>query len=224
MDSFITVLLLGLSVEGLVICPFFAFGMSLSERATGINFLCGRLLGIVIFGMVVSVLGNWIPIDKGVTNLVFGVFIMALGIYRLSRVIGDDSGPVEAVSGSVYTGSPTCRGGGEQGSGRGGGLCRGRGRVDKKVGFSLGLYRGFLNPGRKYLYLAPLLIGVGVVKGTAISFVYGLSSSVYLVIGFLSAGVINRLLPRKRLIAAAGGIVLITVGFLYAWKGKDLIL
>jgi hypothetical protein len=181
-DTLLTVLILGLSVEGLVLCPFLAFGLSLADRLAGVRFLLGRLLGLVCFGVAVCLLGKEVHIDERLMNLVFGVTIILLGLYR---AIVWEEGVLwwKIREYKVRLGIKSrCGGSGSQ----------------SRAGFGLGLFRGLFNPGRKNLYLAPFLLDLGVFKGLAISFVYGLSSSVYLIVGFVSAGFINKMVRHKQ--------------------------
>ena len=208
MDTLLTVFILGLSVEGVVLCPFFAFGLSLSDKLAGLRFLLGRLIGLICFGAVVSLLGKAVHIDERVVNLIFGFSIISLGLYRSINLEGTDLGWKLRVL-KVRLGFKN--------------RCSGKGK-QTKAGFGLGLFRGLCNPGRKYLYLAPFLLDLGVFKGLAVSFVYGVSSSVYLLLGFMSAGFVNRLVPHKKQLSVCGGIVLVLVGGYYAWKGKNLFL
>jgi cytochrome c biogenesis protein CcdA len=208
MDTLLTVTVLGLSVEGLVLCPFFAFGLSLSDRLAGLKFLLGRLIGLISFGVLVSLLGKAVHIDERIMNLVFGFSIIALGLYRCINLEETELGwKIREVK--VRLGFKS--------------RCNGKGRQDK-AGFGLGLFRGLCNPGRKYLYLAPFLLDLGVFKGLAVSFVYGVSSSAYLLLGFISAGFINRMIPRKQQLSVIGGLVLIVVGGYYVWKAHNLII
>jgi cytochrome c biogenesis protein CcdA len=201
-------MILGLSVEGLVLCPFFAFGLSLADRLAGVRFLLGRLLGLVCFGVVVCLLGKAAHIDERIMNLVFGVTIILMGLYR-ALVIEEGSLWWKLRAYKVRLGIKS--------------RCNGNGG-NLKAGFGLGLFRGLCNPGRKYLYLAPFLLDLGVFKGLAISFVYGLSSSVYLIIGFISAGFINKMVRHKQQLSVVGGIVLVLVGGYYVVKARSLIL
>lgn len=201
-------MILGLSVEGLVLCPFLAFGLSLADRMAGVRFLLGRLLGLVCFGVAVCVIGKAIHIDERIMNLIFGFTIILLGLYR-SFVVEEGYLWWKIREYKVRMGIRSrC---GSNGS-------------PAQAGFGLGLFRGLFNPGRKYLYLAPFLLDLGVFKGLAISFVYGLSSSVYLIVGFVSAGFINKMMHRKQQLSLIGGIVLIMVGGYYVMKAKSLIL
>ena len=219
MDTLLPVILLGLSVEGLVICPFFTFGVSLASRAAGLEFLAGRLFGIVCLGALLGTLGTRLRVDARLVNVAFGAAVIAMGLGRIvqaarRKVRVDEPG----VGGDPTAGQRRCAG-----PGFGGGACGARGGRKDRVGFGLGLFRGLLNPGRKHLYLAPLTIGVGALKGAAISFVFGLSSSVYLALGFLSAGLVGRLVARKQPIAWAGGLTLVAVGVSYVWRSRDLL-
>ena len=208
MDTLLTVMILGLSVEGLVLCPFLAFGLSLSDRLAGLRFLLGRLFGLVCFGVIVCLLGKTAHIDERIMNFVFGVTIVVLGLYR--AVVVEES-PLwwKLREYKVRLGFR--------------GRCGGNG-AKAKAGFGLGLFRGLCNPGRKYLYLAPFLLDMGVFKGLAISFVYGVSSSVYLLLGFISAGFINKMTNHKHQLSIVGGVVLVMVGGYYLLKSKSLFL
>ena len=202
MKEILTVTLLGLSAEGLVICPFFAFGLSLADRYAALRFLSGRIAGLILFCAVITLLGRFIPVRESYVNVFFGISLLVLGIYRLYK----SHERLEILTRSSA--------GGPLGLG-----CKKS--VVKNIGFGLGLFRGFLNPGRKYAYLAPLLLGVGLFKGLAISFAFGVSSSVYLALGFLSAAGLERLTPHKRIIGYCGGVILVVMGAVYGWRGMQ---
>ncbi len=191
MNALLTVTLLGLSAEGLVMCPFFAFGLSLADRHAALRFLSGRIVGLILFGAVMAAIGRFITIPEALVNIVFGVTLVGLGIYRIIK-----SRPQLEFLTKTKARGPLGLGCGNS--------------VSRKIGFGLGVYRGLLNPGRKYAYLAPLVMRVGVMKSLALSCAFGLSSSVYLVVGFLSAGALETLVPHKRAIG---------LGLFYGYKG-----
>jgi cytochrome c biogenesis protein CcdA len=207
MDTLLTVIVLGLSVEGLVLCPFFAFGLSLTDRMAGLRFLLGRLTGLVCFGVVISLLGRTVHVDERITNLLFGLSIIVLGLIR-SANLGETELGWKLLELKTRLGLRK--------------RCRGPGNRDR-AGFWLGLFRGLCNPGRKYIYLAPFLLDLGVFRGLAVSFVYGISSSFYLLLGFISADFINRMLPHKRRLSSVGGVILISLGSYYIWKSRTLL-
>ena len=196
MENILTALVLGLSAENLLVCPFFnpfvTFGLTLSEKLAGLKFLLGRLLGLVIFGILISLLGRSLRIDIKVINLIFGISLLWLGISIIFRKNAE---------------------------------CHSRRKqMEGTVGFGLGLLRGMLNPGRKCVYLVPLIMGAGVLKGMVISFAYGLSSSLYLIIGLLSAGLIRKIVPYRHFIRTMGGAILMIIGIFYIYKARGLIL
>jgi len=203
-NAIITAGLLGLSVDGLVLCPFFAFGLSLSDRYAALRFLWGRIFGLVLFGIAVTQLGRVLPIRESFVNIAFGAVLFALGV---QRIISSRS-RLKFLT-KRRPGGPLGLGCGKSGS--------------RKIGFGLGLLRGFLNPGRKYIYLAPLLLSVGLLKGVALSFAFSVTSSTYLIIGFLSAGLLEKLTPHKRLIGLSGGMVLSLLGIIYSFRGITML-
>jgi len=205
MENLITVLILGLSAEGIVLCPFFAFGLTLTDKTASLRFLLGRLSGLMCFGTAICLIGNSIHIDEKIINLLFGVVILGFGVYRI------------IVSNRSYINFENHSGKKGLNSGR---KClqNNSGKNISKAGFGLGFFRGFLNPGRKYIYLAPLLLGVGLIKGAAITFVYGVSSSIYLVIGFVSAELLTKLTKWKKHVGTIGGILMIILGIIYTVK------
>lgn len=197
MQNLIAVFLLGLSVEGLVLCPFVSFGLAMADRSAGLRFLGGRLLGLVVFGLFVTWAGSYLHLDSRIVNLAFGLFVVVLGV---SKLLGDRLGallPARSRPKGCQRGQ------------------RGKGCRAGKVGFVLGFSRGLLNPGRKYVYLAPLLIGAGLLQGLVTSLVFGLSSSVYLVLGFLAAGAFQKLERFRPYIGVVAGLVLVVMGAVF---------
>jgi cytochrome c biogenesis protein CcdA len=199
MQELMTVMLLGLSAEGLVICPFFAFGLGLSDRYTAWLFLYGRILGLILFGVVASILGNIFKISELYTNIGFGVLLLSMGIHHIFRSRRRILFLKKNFNWPFGFG------------------CKNNDSI--KFGFGLGVFRGFINPGRKYVYLLPMLLGVGIVKGLALSFIFALSSSVYLIIGIISAKFIENLIPYKSIFGLVGGIILLIIGAFYAFRG-----
>jgi hypothetical protein len=186
-EKIVTALLLGLSWERILCCPFIALSLSLSDRWAGLRFITGRLSGICVLGIVVSVIGLPFQISSFMIDGIFSVFLLFLSVktFLLS---------------------------GHQANHKGN-----KGRFSQ-AGFVLGIFRGFLNPGRKIVYLLPLLWGVSVVEGLIISLVYAVSSSCYLLIGFFSAELVNRIAHYRKGIKIAGGITLGILGFYYLYK------
>ncbi|HJO95378.1 MAG TPA: hypothetical protein QF753_18410 [Victivallales bacterium] len=95
---------------------------------------------------------------------------------------------------------------------------KGAGKNIAQASFGLGFFRAILHPGRKIIYLLPLLWGVDVFQGLTISLVYGLSSSVYLLIGFISAEIINKIFIHRKKIKIISAAILIILGIFYLIK------
>lgn len=189
MDRIFSALVLGFSAERLLVCPFFnpfvAFGLTLTDRFAGLKFLLGKLLGLVIFGIIFGLIGYSLRIDIKIVNLVFGILATSLGAGIIWRKKGDSHSEKR--------------------------------RIEGKVGFGLGLIRGMLNPGRKYIYLVPLLLGAGPLKGALISFAYGLSSSIFLFMALVSAAALQKIIPYKHTMKIIGGLILMFIGVFYIY-------
>ena len=183
LEKIFSVLILGLSPDRLLLCPFLAMSLSLANRWSGLQFVLGRLLGVSLLGAVISAVGISFYIPPNIIDGVFGVFLLVLGLNVFLR--------------TKHNVNP---------------------KPSFNAGFGLGLFRGLLNPGRKIAYLVPLLWGVKITEGIAISFVYALSSSIYLLVGFFSADILNKLTAYQKKIKVAGGISLLILGFFYVLK------
>lgn len=84
-------------------------------------------------------------------------------------------------------------------------------RFSARYGLALGLFRG-ATPCAKIFLLAPLLIVVDMPMALLLILVYASTSTVYPVIGFLSANLISRIKGRTVLIRAAGAVIILLVG------------
>ncbi len=183
LEKLFTALILGLSWERILCCPFIALSLSLSDRWAGLRFILGRLAGICLLGSIISLVGVPFRISPVILDSAFGLFLIFLGINTFLKT-GHKSGQKQF----------------------------------SRAGFGLGIFRGSLNPGRKIIYLLPLLWGVGVLEGLAISLAYALSSSVYLLIGFFSAELLNKIVSHQKAIKFFGGIILVILGIFYFIK------
>lgn len=183
-ERLLTALVLGLSMERVLCCPFVAMSLSLSDRWAGLRFVLGRLVGICALGTTFSLVGLPFTISPLVLDLIFGISLVVMGAVTLFRTSH-----------------------------------KGRGRRLSHAGFALGLFRGMLNPGRKMVYLVPLLWGVQVFEGMTISLAYALTSSVYLLIGFFSAEALSRVVPYQKGMRIGGGLLLVLLGIYSAAQG-----
>ena len=79
-ERLLTALVLGLSMERVLCCPFVAMSLSLSDRWAGMRFVLGRLVGICTLGTTISLVGLPFAISPLVLDVVFGVSLVAMGV------------------------------------------------------------------------------------------------------------------------------------------------
>jgi len=84
-ERLLTALVLGLSIERVLFCPFVAMSISLSDRWAGMRFILGRLAGICILGTTFSLVGLPFEISPFVLDLVFGLSLVAMGVATFFR-------------------------------------------------------------------------------------------------------------------------------------------
>jgi cytochrome c biogenesis protein CcdA len=83
LERLLTALVLGLSMERVLCCPFVAMSLSLSDRWAGMRFLLGRLVGICTLGTTISLVGLPFAISPLVLDIIFGVSLVAMGLVTL---------------------------------------------------------------------------------------------------------------------------------------------
>jgi len=93
----------------------------------------------------------------------------------------------------------------------GGGHCKKRVDFEGKYGFVLGVLRG-ATPCAKVIVLAPLLVAVGFPFSLLIILVYALTSTIYPIIGYLSADVLSKFEKYRFALKILGALILITIG------------
>jgi hypothetical protein len=79
-ERLLTALVLGLSLERVLCCPFVAMSLSLSDRWAGMRFVLGRLAGICALGTTISLVGLPFQISPLVLDVVFGLSLVAMGV------------------------------------------------------------------------------------------------------------------------------------------------
>lgn len=98
------------------------------------------------------------------------------------------------------------------------GECKRKGKTKSKFGgFSLGVLRG-LTPCVKVIVLAPLLVAFGLPSSLLIILVYALTSTIYPVIGYLSADALSKFERHQGSLRIVGALILIAVGIYTLWK------
>jgi|GEM_PF-4151228 len=85
------------------------------------------------------------------------------------------------------------------------------------IGFGLGFLRG-ATPCFKLFLIVPLILTSNLFNNLLLVLVYAISSSVYPVIGFLSANLAGRVFSHRKTFKMANSVVLILVGIYYIFK------
>ncbi len=181
-EKIITAALVGISLDRLLRCSFFVFGLASIDKIVAIRFIIGRIGGFLLLGLLMGSLGSIFHISGRILNFILGVIVLGFGLWSIIRT---ESKVKE--------------------------LTR------KKVGFGLGFFKAIM-PGPKVAILLPLVWGSNITTSILICVVYALTSSLYLLIAFLSANVLTKIIQRKKIVKVVGGSILIGMGIYYIIK------
>ena len=91
------------------------------------------------------------------------------------------------------------------------GACRKKRILEKRSGFILGVLRG-ATPCAKVIVLAPLLVAFGFPSSLLLILVYAGASTMYPIIGYLSADVLSNFKEHQFKLKILGAIILIIIG------------
>jgi len=76
-----TSILLGLSFSNIWICALVIFSLQTSQKSTGIGYIIGRFIGIVIFVLIFHIIGNSIRISNFYLDILSAISILLFGAY-----------------------------------------------------------------------------------------------------------------------------------------------
>ncbi len=229
---------IGISFGNAWVCILMSFGTRSEEKSVGLWFIAGRFLGLIVLGSVISLLRfaaqDVIPLVLlifGISTLMFGVLIL-LRHYIESR----NSHPERDLSNRfifsllslfmVLPGGQKCKGKSwthkihknQNGHLKGQPGCHKRLKnASNRLGFSLGVVRG-ATPCAKVIVLIPLLVAFGFPQSLPLILVYAATSTVYPVIGYLSADVLTNFEDHRFKLRMLGAIILILMGSYYIIK------
>ena len=128
----------------------------------------------------------------GILTIIFGTFIIFKIYHRITKHrTGPDSNTCMQKHGDQLT---------KHGS-----------KMTKRYGFFLGVFRG-ATPCLKVFILAPLLIVVELPLAFLMILVFASASTVYPIIGFLSANLLKNFGKYDAYVQVAGAIILISIG------------
>jgi cytochrome c biogenesis protein CcdA len=199
----------GVSFSNTWLCMLMSFGCGSDNVKVGVRFILGRFVGLLIIGVAISAIGAITDIPPiyfvvifGVASIIFGA-LMVIGLYTGHG--GRFHGLKRAIRHSL-------------------GLCKkdeqSNGVKGSKGAFVVGVLRG-ATPCVKLMVLAPLLIYSGPVNAIALVLVYALASTIYPLIGFLTASALTTLPKYERAFKLVGATVLIFAG-IYAIVNESI--
>lgn len=222
------------------------FGTNAAERrSTGKYFILGRYLGVVLLGMVIATLGlvfvgymtNLILLF-GVLTIVFGGLI-AIRLFTKYRNVQKNAKLVQCTtkkscsscsnmqneSGLLSCNSCTSSKTTDSSTGlvQCSHECKNLPKslhgtnLTKRYTFLLGLFRG-ATPCLKIIIIAPLLIVVDLSLAFLMVLVFAAASTIYTVIGFVSASILTNFRKYENYIQATGACVLICIGVYTIFK------
>jgi len=230
--------IIGISFGNVWTCIFMGFGTSAEHRSVGKWFIVGRFLGLIFLGSLISLLRFAAQDAMPVILLIFGLSTILFGLFMLlkhtiktifseerSHAIRNKNLSDNVVLSllslfMVLPGKGNCEGKpknsqnleAEHHNNSGGpGKCKKHGNFEKKYGFTLGLLRG-ATPCAKVIVLAPLLVAVGFPSSLLLILVYASASTIYPIIGYLSADLLSKFEKHRLALKILGALILITIG------------
>ena len=232
----VTAAIIGISFGNAWSCIFMSFGTTSEKRSIGKWFIAGRFLGLVLLGSVISLLRFAASEATIWILLIFGISTITFGLYELVKHLtakrsAQDNTASESKKYpsnhlvftmlSLFVALPkkgNCKANGHVGKGErignghnGKGQCKKHRIFEKRSGFYLGILRG-ATPCAKIIVLAPLLVAVGFPSSLLMILVYTLASTVYPVMGYLSADILSNFEKHQFLLKIAGAVILISIG------------
>jgi cytochrome c biogenesis protein CcdA len=221
---------IGISFGNAWACIFMSFGTSTGNRSVGKWFIAGRFLGLIFLGSLISLLRFAAQDVMPYILLIFGISTLIFGLFMLFKhFIGPHSKwkhhsahlqkkHYETITMSLLsllmvfprykTGEGGCKKKAHDHNDRG--KCR-KSNLEKKYGFALGVLRGAA-PCIKVVVLAPLLVATGFPSSLLIILVYASTSTVYPIIGYLSADILSKFEKHQLTFKIIGAVILIAIG------------
>jgi cytochrome c biogenesis protein CcdA len=191
------------------ICALLSLGCSIEGKRSGLAFVGGRFLGLLILGAAIAGLGLVANLKPTYFLIVFGAFSIALGGYALLQALRTSP-----------EGHPTplhFRRGRHRGECKKELMANGGGSEEpesvKKTAsyFTLGVFRG-ATPCLKVAILAPLLVSVDFGLAMIMVLAYAAVSTVYPIIGLLSGNLLRQTKKYGFYVRVGAAILIIILG------------
>jgi hypothetical protein len=213
----------------------------------GIGFFLGRILGILVIGIILALFGFYFEIDTRSMLYIFGALTSAFGLFilifprfssKLRILRSCEAGACDEcdkhdedaaahdcsscpASGSCPSSSPARERAGIREHGRSilSGTSNRFGSLGVLGVFIMGVIRG-ATPCLKLILLLPLIISLPFLESLAITSTYALSSSLYPIMGISVAMIIGNFSPRRitKYLVKAGALSMVIIGIYFIYK------
>lgn len=197
MENIITAALIGLALSPSWLCGFFSFSMASIHRRAAANFIVGRIFGLCFLALLIGIIGSNIPISPKVMHVAFGFLSVIFGVWIVF---------LERANNAHACGLPDNNNN-----------CNNNLKMNK-LGFYMGLSRG-ATPCVKVLPVILLFVGLNPLNAAAIILIFALTSTIYPIIGFISANVFKDILSKRSEVKWLSAAVMIIIGIYYIIKG-----
>jgi len=195
------------------ICALLSLGCSIEGKKSGIAFVGGRFLGLVILGAIIAGLGIIAGLKPTYFLIVFGVLSVILGAFVLYQTLRSGSHRRHGHP-KIFRGLGKRENDGEV-MANGGETC---GDLDSKPKtasfFVLGVFRG-ATPCLKVMVLAPLLISVDFGLAIIMVIAYAAVSTIYPIIGLLSGNLLRQWRKYSWHIRVVAALIIIIIGIYF---------
>jgi cytochrome c biogenesis protein CcdA len=189
------------------------FGARSDSKLTGSYFILGRVIGVIVLGMVIASIGFifqgytiYLLVIFGVLTIIFGLLVIFnKNIGAKLRLRPHFKLKPTATDGGTKIKHHCCRGKNDQN-----GLWH-KAKFNNKYAFGLGLFRG-ATPCLKMIVLAPLLITVDIYLAFLMMLAYVGTSTIYPIIGHLTANIVTKFDKYDIYIRISGAILLVVLG------------
>lgn len=217
--------LIGISFGNAWTCIFMSFGTTSENRSLGKWFISGRFLGLLFLGSVISLLRFAAQDATGIILLIFGLSTIAFGMFELIRHLMRNKNLFNRTYEkrkrypsnhlvfsllSLFVVLPN-KGKYKHKKHSKKGQCKKHMALEKRSGFVLGILRG-ATPCAKIVVLTPLLVAVGFPSSLLLISVYAAASTIYPVIGYLSADIFSKFERHQFTLKIVGAAILIIIG------------
>jgi cytochrome c biogenesis protein CcdA len=233
LEELFAAFVIGISFSNAFICILLGFGTSsVEQRQTGLFFISGRFVGLIIIGLLIALLGvffsdqiTYFIILFGILTIVFGGFII-FKIYRRYQRHSISGPKSPELNNHIGSDNGGCMRFGHRNTNPG---CSVHFRtnhnnqknvnnenqhpstITSRYSFFLGIFRG-ATPCLKLIILAPLLIVVELQLALLMILIFASASTLYPIIGFLSANLLTSFKKYDAYVQVVGAFVLISIG------------